>query len=137
MTDPRPLKNIFTETLKTMHRAVERQPGLIVQELENSAGELCSLGAMIRSYLDRSTLKANDKVMIPVFIFLGLIPSDYNTDMNAEKLDAFTISFLNDGFKGTPEQRREFMLRHIVEELRHRGESVAKVEAREVVEANA
>jgi len=121
----RPLKEVSTKALYALHRGIEKRLGLSGRYFYSHRGpqycRACSLGAMGH---DQHSAKL-------ACIDLGLLmPSE---DMGLSFTDAgIQVSVTNDGFKGTSKNRREFMLRHIVEELRHKGESLVveeKVEA--------
>lgn len=117
----RPLERVGTIALRALHSGIEKQAGLIANLMLNSNGERCAIGSLSddNSY---SRLRA-------IAIGLGLFdPGGQESDI--EPFD--DIANLNNRFQGTKKERREFMLRHIVEELRARGESLVveeKVEA--------
>ena len=113
----RPLKEVSTKALYALHNGIENREGLSGRYFHNHMGpkycRACSLGAMGH---DKGSAKL-------ACIDLGLLMPD--EDMGLSFTDAGTqVSVTNDAFKGTSKNRREHMLRHIVEELRQRKESL-------------
>jgi len=103
----RPLESVPTPALIVLHRGVERQARLIRDTLRDDAGDVCAMGSL---YVGRP----RDISFQSYLIALGL-------EMEPGGCARAKIEILNDVFNGTPEERREFMLRHIVNELRERG----------------
>ena len=115
MITERPLREVPTRALYALHRGIERQPGLIADVLIGMNG-VCAIGSLLPKekgpysnfweYLDK----------------LGI--RDGSKDIN--ECEYVKIQLLNDEFEGTPQERREYMLRLIVEELRHRGKALPR-----------
>lgn len=120
MITDRPLKEVPTRALYALHRGIERQAGLI-RGLFNNEGHVCGLGALLCSESGKKISHLGEHHIEAIYESIGLI----HKDKNGFEL-TFVVAGLNDWFKGTREQRREFMLRHIVEELRQRNESLPK-----------
>lgn len=103
MITERPLKEVATRALYALHRGIERQAGLITgRYLEKN--HTCAIGSL----LDRTSKQEPYCQLRSLGIF------------HLEEHNGVDVADLNDRFEGTPEKRREFMLRHIVEELRQR-----------------
>ena len=115
----RPLEKVPTRALYALHKGSEGRLRLIAHELEDSNGDTCAIGSLgINAWdADRATYE------------IGL-----GCDNNGNYMKRKAVVYLNNAFNGTPEERREFMLRHIVEELRQREKSlpVKKAEYQEV-----
>ena len=109
----RPLENVPARALYALHRGIEKQTGLITMALVDNSGRVCATGSLSRNGLF-------GKGLICVLNELGLVDSNIYYRDSCRCM----VEGLNDGFKGTPEERREFMLRHIVNELRERGKSI-------------
>ena len=109
MTNYRPLETILARALYALHRAIEAKGGLISNILKDLKGNVCAIGALSHDGQmgDEFNKLLND---------LGLQDpiKSYSND------GTFRVEALNDQFKGTPEERCEFMLRHIVSELHYR-----------------
>lgn len=106
MTNHRPLEDTPARALLALHEAIEAQDGLIVLDLADDKGRVCAIGSLSNTGLfgNGFTRKLNK---------LGLDgPGMYYSDTKR-----FDVEELNDEFEGTYEERREFMLRHIVGEL--------------------
>ncbi len=116
----RPLKEVPTKALYALHRGIEKRLGLSGVHFHNELGpansSVCSLGA---------TGDTHDMAVQACFDLELVCPNEgFPGALGAFNVAGSDVNFLNDMFVGTPEQRREFMLRHIVEELRQRGESL-------------
>jgi len=108
MITERPLKEVPTKALYALHRGIEKEAGLVRHKLIDMVdGGRCALAS-----LGYSVDEIRDKA-----IALELFDKD-GMETNDEPWDHIRV--LNNGFEGTREERREFMLRHIVEELRQR-----------------
>ena len=105
MTNHRPLREITVRALYALHMGIVRQPGLINNALFTEEG-VCAIGALSHSMVFSGEFNT-------LLDELGL------QDDSAHYVDmgSFAVEELNDGFEGTPKERREFMLRHIVSEL--------------------
>ncbi len=119
----RPLKDVSTKALYALHRGIEKQVGLsgryfhltdaTLNFIEGETCKACALGSLGESHEEA----------VKVCIEYGLLPT--GDDMYSEPtVIGRKVERINDWFNGSPEERREFMLRHIVEELRQRGLSV-------------
>lgn len=114
MVDNRPLKKVPTRALYALHRGIERQPGLTTGEYRDHIG-VCALGSL-------GDMSCKNQVAFEIGVaqaIEGLELYDpmknYGEQMSVQP--THWIFTLNDGFNGSPEERREFMLRHIVSEL--------------------
>jgi len=120
--DSRPLREVPTRALYALHRGIERQLGLISEGFRSKDGYPCALGSQGDiTILDDVDFKVN---LIDNLVSIGLL-SRFSPVDGVWVNGGISILELNDGFEGTPEERREFMLRHIVTELRFRGESIS------------
>ena len=121
MITDRPLREIPVRALYALHMGIEKRERLITSILAARRGagiEVCAMGVMLMAY---------EQLLYSTHQYIAEI--NYSQDSRWEKLGAnahhqVIVATLNNNFKGTPEQRREFMLRHIVEELRARGKSI-------------
>lgn len=116
----RPLKNIPAHVLRALHRGIEKHERLQYNVFNiNDDGDclVCALGAMG----DSSEEAVRQCVKYGLFLdgIEGYSPS-------ATTKIGDMVEFQNNTFGGTPEERREFMLRLIVTELRFQGQSLIK-----------
>jgi len=123
MITERPLKKVPTRALYALHRGIERRTRLISGELEDENRDVCSVGAVVIdrigcSIYDFRNAGGNREVVVRIYKNLGLMPQN-TVDFSCCEVASY-VGRLNDSFMGTPEGRREFMLRHIVKELRQR-----------------
>ncbi len=126
MDNTRLLRKVPTSVLYALHRGIERQFGLSNMVFRYDTDEgciVCTLGAM----------GVSDKDAVSECVKYGLFRDGTISYGASNTLVGEIIERLNNSFVGTLEQRREFMLRHIVEELRQRGESVVKTEKKKAV----
>jgi len=117
----RPLREVPTRALYALHKGIERQRGLISKGFRSRDGYTCAVGSLgdvtIPDDVDfRDDLIGN---LVKINLLSRFSPKD-GVWVNG----AIFIIQLNDRFKGTPQERREFMLRHIVKELMIRREYV-------------
>jgi len=116
MITERPLKDVPEMALYALHGGIERQRGLIFNAFLDE-DECCAIGS-----LASNGLKSWPRELALRCFELGLV-CDKNKVFDLNEAGC-AINNLNSSLGGTPEERREFMLRHIVEELRHRGKSL-------------
>ncbi len=124
----RPLEKVPTRALYALHKSIEKLPGLISITWADSCGGKCALGSLGVNFETYAT------DLVRVCLEVGLectLPQPGFPSLGPE---AGSISVLNSKCKGTDKERREFMLRHIVNELRQREKSlpVKKAEYQEV-----
>jgi len=116
--EDQPLSKVPTRALYALHRSIEKQHGLIEKTYTDGHGGKCALASLgVRhKYWEKDLVKKCSEIGLSTSLNKnGILQFDSN---------ATRISALNSDFKGPPGQRREFMLRHIVEELRQRGLSI-------------
>jgi len=117
----RPLKDVPEAALYVLHRSIEKSDRLITNSLVETIDgniEVCALGTTLNPRERESFLKAEN------WDYMDYDNRWKSTGATAD--DLWNIADLNNDFNGTNEKRREFMLRHIVGELRHRSLSVNK-----------
>ena len=117
MKDNRPLREVPTRALYALHKGIEKQSGLISMDyrIEADGGcVVCALGAMGDTYAEA----LNECIRVGFRGRRAINFGSYATKAG----DA--VELLNVGCKGTPEERREYMLRHIVNELLAKGKSL-------------
>ena len=127
MQSNRPLSEVPTRALYALHRGIERQDGLIERTYTDDCGGRCALASLgVRhKYWKKDIARKCSEIGLPTYVRGRWVDFD---------LRAMSISSLNSLCKGTPEERREFMLRHIVNELLARGESLPVTTSEDVSE---
>lgn len=120
MITERPLKEVPTRALYALHAGIEKTDGLIRGTYRDERGYTCALGSVgnqiipiMKDNLFRYDLLNTLRSLDLIGNIKGIRPEVFINGGTC-------IQELNDGFTGAPQQRREFMLRHIVEELRQR-----------------
>ena len=133
MQTNRPLREVPLRALYALHKGIENRRGLIAGALTDINLDNCTLGAFLRDQLGHCVRSLDNPDAIKVFKEFDLIGPCATAIVLGTV--GFHVAGLNDDFKGSIEERREFMLRRIVEELRHRGKSIDLAVKREMVEA--
>ncbi len=124
MQDHRPLSEVPTRALYALHKGIEGRGGLSGRFFHIDVGDdkvidtygdlrddcrTCALGSLGESHEDAAKTCAE----------YGLLQPESTMYRDLTVIGKH-VERLNDKFNGTPEERREFMLREIVNELRHR-----------------
>ena len=123
MITDRPLKEVPTRALYALHKGIERQSGLTTGAYRDEIG-VCAIGSL-------GNMACKHQIGFDMSVASAVASLELNdikkTSGNPNGISpAYYVYALNDDFDGSPEERREFMLRHIVEELRQHDKSVPK-----------
>ncbi len=127
MQDHRPLREVPPRALHALHSGIEKRDRLMTGILASkyiTGIEVCAMGALLSPQAQKAYSEYNpydggydgrggDCYLPDIWEKLGANMDNWRS-----------VVALNNTFIGSPEERREFMLRHIVEELRARGKSL-------------
>ncbi len=108
--EARPLREVPTRALYALHKGIERQTGLENEIFHGTGNEdcfVCALGAMGVSDMDAVSECIKYGLFRPGALMYG----------GANTVIGNIVENLNNYFDGTPEERREYMLRAIASEL--------------------
>jgi len=114
----RPLKSVPTPALNALHRGIERANALSGDNYYDPECKSCALGSLSNDRKETKRLGIEYGFLKTELPSATLVWTAHFTKLG------MVVSDLNDNFEGTSEERREFMLRHIVNELRERGKSI-------------